>query len=486
MTGIERTDPASIVIFGASGDLTYRKLVPALHSLACDGHLAPGTHVIGIGRREMSNETFRLRLLEGIQDYARMKPDPKLCALWSRFEDRFEYVQLDTADPADYGRLAARLRDPRVLSETGGNLLFYLATPPGAAPVIVRGLEAAGLADVKPGWRRIVVEKPFGEDLASARRLNHLLHGIFEESQVLRIDHFLGKETVQNILALRFANAIFEPLWNRNYIDHVQITVAESIGVGERAGYYDRAGVLRDIIQNHLLQLLALIAMEPPASSSVRSLRDEKVKVFEAIRPVGEGDIVFGQYAGYREEDGVALDSQTPTYAALRLLIDNWRWQGVPFLARSGKRLAEKTTEITLQFREVPLQLFPGAAPAPNYLSLRIQPNEGIHLQFEAKVPGAGMKTQPVDMVFRYGEHFEESTLPDAYERLLLDAIAGDASLFIRDDEIERSWAILDRVLHADLAPAAYAASSWGPVEADALLGAKGRRWVNECDKIGE
>jgi len=479
MTSIEMIDPASIVIFGASGNLTHRKLVPALHSLACDGHLAPGTHVIGIGQRKMSNETFRLRLLEGIRHYARMKPNPKLCALWSRFEDRFEYVQMDTTDPADYDRLATRLRTSRVLSETSGNILFYLATPPAAAPSIVQGLKASGLADVKPGWQRIVVEKPFGEDLASARRLNHLLHGNFAESQVLRIDHFLGKETVQNILALRFANAIFEPLWNRNYIDHVQVTVAESIGVDERAG------VLRDIIQNHLLQLLALIAMEPPASSSVRSLRDEKVKVFEAIRPVGEADIVFGQYAGYREEDGVALDSQTPTYAALRLFIDNWRWQGVPFLARSGKLLAEKTTEITLQFREVPLQLFPGAAPTPNYLSLRIQPNEGIHLQFEAKVPGAGMKTQPVDMVFRYAEHFEESALPDAYERLLLDAIAGDASLFIRDDEIEHSWAILDRVLHAEVTPAIYASSSWGPAEADALLGAEGRRWINECGKIG-
>jgi len=356
---IEEAPPACVVIFGASGDLTQRKLAPALHSLACAGRLSPRTRILGVGRREIVDGAFRGRLFEGVQDYARLKPDPKLCDLWSRFEQRFSYFRMPDLDAADFARLAESLRSEDSARETNGNLLFYLATPPTATAAIVKGLGDVGLAAPGIGWRRIVFEKPFGNDLTSAQDLNRIVHGVFDESQVLRIDHYLGKETVQNILALRFANAIFEPLWNRDYIDHIQITVAESLGVGHRAGYYDQAGVLRDIVQNHLLQLLALVAMEPPGSPTAKALRDEKVKVLEAARPIASDDVVLGQYAGYRAEEGVAADSRTPTYAALRLFIDNWRWRGVPFHLRSGKRLPEKKSEIELQFKDVPHRLFP-------------------------------------------------------------------------------------------------------------------------------
>jgi glucose-6-phosphate 1-dehydrogenase len=326
-----------------------------------------------------------------------------------------------------------------------------------------------------------VFEKPFGNDLITAQDLNRIVHAVFDESQVLRIDHYLGKETVQNILAFRFANAIFEPLWNRDYIDHIQITVAESVGVEHRAGYYDQAGVLRDIVQNHLLQLLTLVAMEPPNSSSAKALRDEKVKVLEAARAIEADGLVHGQYTGYRNEKGVTADSQTATFAALRLYIDNWRWRGVPFYLRSGKRLAEKKTEITLQFKDVPHQLFPqGREPTPNRISLQIQPDEGIHLRFEAKVPGGGMQTHPVDMVYHHEDEFGEAGLPDAYERLLLDAISGDPSLFIRSDEIELSWKLIDPLLRADIAPSRYRAKAWGPKKADRLFGASERHWLND------
>ena len=478
---IPNLDPAVIVIFGASGDLTRRKLIPALHSLGCEELLPRGVQVLGVARSPYTDQAFHDSVFKGVSDYARLKPG--VCELWPSFAHRIAYLSGSYDDPQTYRTLGERL--DRLDSEhgTGGNALFYLATPPSLYPVIVNQLGHAGLNRSQGGWRRIIVEKPFGHDLQSARALNDTIHAVFQESQIYRIDHYLGKETVQNTMAFRFANAIFEPLWTRNYVDNVQITMAESIGVGHRAGYYDRAGVLRDMFQNHLLQLLTLTAMEPPSAFTARSLRDEKVKVLQAVRPVAAEDIVYGQYKGYLEEDGVSPGSQTPTYVAIRLLVDNWRWQGVPFYLRSGKNLPRKSTEITLQFKRVPHLFFSeNASLTPNSLSLCIQPNEGMHLQFETKVPGAGMRTAPVDMEFHHSSRFGEHVLPEAYERLLLDALQGDASLFARSDEIELAWSLIDP-LTAHQQPAVYLPGSEGPVEADEMLARDGRRWLLGCNE---
>jgi glucose-6-phosphate 1-dehydrogenase len=494
--GLERlpVHPTVLVIFGATGDLAHRKLLPALYNLAHEGALPERFELVGIARRDESHDDFRAVVRESIERFSRRKPDPDVL---EGLLDDMRYLPGSFDDDRVYDRLKHTLAEFDHKAGQPLNRVFYLSTAPEFFPVIVGELGKAGLNEAERAQTRIVIEKPFGYDLATARQLNAQVLGVFEESQVFRIDHYLGKETVQNLLAFRFANALFEPVWNRNFIDYVQITAAEDIGIGGRAGYYEHAGALRDLVQNHMMQLLALLAMEPPTAFDASRLRDEKLKVLEAIVPPRPEEVpnmaVRAQYArgvvggrevpGYREEDGVDPHSRTETYAALRLHVSNWRWAGIPFYLRTGKQLARKVTEIVVTLKPVPhlaLRSTGSVGVQANQIILTLQPDEGVTIQLGAKIPGTGMRIRPVNMEFRYGTSFLSES-PEAYERLILDAMRGDATLFTRNDEIEALWGIIDPILTAWREDATspipqYPAGSAGPEEADELL-EPGHRW---------
>ena len=487
-----RANPCAFVIFGASGDLTRRKLLPALYNLVESGNLPDPFAVLGVARPRIDDSTFRAQMRERV---LQAEGEPLEPEKWKRIEDRLHYVSGEFHDPQLFERLKATLEELGANYRLPPNYLFYFAVPPDLFGTIAKGLAAAGLADEKGGWRRVIIEKPFGYDLASSRALNAELSQALREPQIYRIDHYLGKETVQNLLAFRFANGIFEPVWNRRYIDHVQMTVAEEVGVETRGAYYDKAGALRDMVQNHMFQVLTLVAMEPPISFGGENVRDEKVKVLHAVQPFSAEDVRrhviraqydadrHGKFLGYTQEPNVAADSRTETFVAMRLFIDNWRWAGVPFFLRTGKRLPKRASEISVHLKSVPPILFnsdPSGRLDSNVLSIRIQPDEGFAFGINSKVPGPRVHIYPVQMDFHYGSTFG-GTSPEAYERLLLDVMAGDATLFMRRDAVEAAWKwvtpILNRWAETGAEPASYPAGEWGPSEADRLIEAAGRRW---------
>ncbi len=495
---VRRPEPCSMVIFGASGDLTHRKLVPALYSLFRDQLLPEQFSLIGFARSAREREKFVEEMRQACDQFARRRPVD--AASWETFAAGVHYVAGNFDQPGDYARL--RQEFERIDAERGtrGNRVFYLATPPNYFQPILSNLGGAGLVTniLTPGpFTRVIIEKPFGRDLESARGLNQVVHAVCDERQVYRIDHYLGKETVQNILVFRFGNSIFEPLWNRQFVDYVEMTVAESIGIEGRGNYFETAGILRDIVQNHMLQFLALTAMEAPVAFEADAVRDEKVKVLRSIRimePVeaaahtvrgqyGPGSVMGAPVAGYRDEEGVAPASDVETYVALKLYLDNWRWEGVPFYLRAGKRMPKRVSEIAIHFKPAPHLMFRGLSEAslePNVLTVRIQPDEGIALKFGSKVPGPTVKVRPVNMDFRYGTSFGEEP-PEAYERLLLDCMLGDSTLFTRSDEIDAAWRYITGVRDGWEAAGqrvhTYEAGSWGPREADDMLSAEAHQW---------
>jgi len=490
-------EPFALVIFGASGDLTRRKLIPALWSLYAARTLPEPFTILGTARTELSDEAFRSQMQEAVAAFARVKIPSGV--VWDRFAQNLHFLAGDPSRPELYARLRERLEQLERARGGPSNRVFYAATPPSLYDDIAEHLGAAGLAQAPTGWTRVVIEKPFGRDFESARALNRQLMSVLQEEQIYRIDHYLGKETVQNILVFRFANGIFEPVWNRNHVAEVQMTVAETIGVEGRGSYYEEAGALRDMIQNHMLQLLCLIAMEPPVTFDAGPVRDEKNKVLQALRPIdpakvddvalraqyGVGYVGTRPISGYRQEKGVKLESTTETYAALRLQLDNWRWAGVPFYLRTGKCLARRVSEIAIRFHRTPHMIFRRRSETgliPNVLLIRIQPDEGISLTVAAKEPGPDLKLGPVRLDFKYNEVFGGEP-PEAYERLLLDVIHGDATLFARGDWVERAWELLQPIIDAwGRTPAglpAYEAGSWGPAEAGAFIARDGGAWRN-------
>lgn len=497
--------PCILVLFGASGDLARRKILPALFEMAREKLLPEQFALVGYGRSPMTDQQFRQEARESVEQFARTKPVD--AEIWAGLENRLYYQRGEYGSSGDHGRLAARLLELDKAHGTARNRLFYLSTPPTQFEPIVTCLaeqadKSGPAGHAGRGTRRIIVEKPFGFDLASARELNDLLHEHFPEEAVFRIDHYLGKETVQNLMVMRFANSIFEPIWNYKYIDHVQITVAESLGVGARGGYYDRSGALRDMVQNHMLQLMALVAMEPPVALDAQSIRDEKVKVYRSIRavrqPAADELAVRGQYGpggegehatpGYLKEKDVSPDSRTETFVALKLFVDNWRWSGMPFYLRTGKFLPKKLSEVVVRFRSPPLALFQKQCETPVYpndLIIRVQPDEGVSVRLNGKVPGGQLNIKPVAMDFLYKTAFQAEP-PDAYERLIFDAMAGDQTLFIRADEAEAAWAVIDPIeqgwARSQRKPEAYAPGTWGPARADEMIARDGRRWLHSGD----
>ena len=494
-----------IVIFGASGDLTKRKLIPALFELFRQQLLPEHYAILGIGRTDLSNEQFRENLLAGLN--SKPEDNSDISQEIKSFANLLHYLSIENYDPAGYSLIREKISLLEETFLTGGNCIFYLATPPELYEVITTGLDMHGLNRQEKGWRRIIIEKPFGINLRSARQLNTHVLKCFSEEQVYRIDHYLGKETVQNVMVTRFSNGIFEPLWNRNYVHHVEITSAENLGVEGRGGYYDKAGALRDMVQNHLLQLVTLVAMEPPTQIHALAIRNEVLKVLQSVRPVNakeiEKQVIRGQYTGstvrgtryssYREEQGVSPESRTETYVALKLFIDNWRWGGVPFFIRTGKHLPTKVTELVVHFKPTPHSLFcfdEGRFNSDNQLVIRIQPDEGILLKFGMKVPGVGYKVQDVNMDFHYAD-LAQADLPEAYQRLLLDCMQGDATLFSRGDAIEQSWKIVDPILTAwennpDIPIYGYPAGTWGPQQADSLIEEPDMTWRYPCKNLSD